>query len=194
METKIVNEEWKSVVGWSLYEISNMGKIRSKDRVINTKKYSYVKKGRILNPIQDEFGYYRVVLKQDGRSKAERIHRLVCEAFIANPLNKPCVNHIDNNPTNNRVDNLEWVTHQENTDWMIKQGRFKRNQKWLDKLHKTQRERFYKKVRGTNLQTGETIEYECVNRTKVGGFSPSSVSECCNGKIKSYKGYKWEFV
>lgn len=59
-------------------------------------------------------GYHRVNLSVNGVAKKFRVHRLVAQAFIENPLNKPYVNHIDGNKLNNHVSNLEWCTASEN--------------------------------------------------------------------------------
>lgn len=59
-------------------------------------------------------GYKYVALRCRGRTLNRYVHRLVAEAFIPNPDNKPEVNHIDGNKDNNRWDNLEWVTPKEN--------------------------------------------------------------------------------
>lgn len=189
-----INEEWRTVPNWDCYEISNLGRVKGKRRVIRKGKNEYVREPKLLKPQKDKHGYYYIWLKQDGRRKNAKVHRLVCEAFVPNHEGKPCVNHKDNNPSNNKVENLEWVTMQENTDWMIKQGRFKRNKHWLDKLHETQRDRFYKGVKGTDVKTGNVIVFESVNSVAKKGFQPSCVSNCCNGKRATHKGYKWEFV
>lgn len=193
METNS-REVWRTIPGWDLYEVSNFGNVRGKRRTIINNKGSYVRRQVSIKPRKDKHGYYQFHMVQDGRKKLMKVHRAVAMAFIPNPENKPCVNHIDNNPANNRLDNLEWVTHQENTDWMIKQGRFKRTQQWLDQLHKTQKERQYKPVIATNKKTGEEIEFKSVNSTKSKGFEPSCVSNCCNGIRLSHKGYTWRFA
>lgn len=59
-------------------------------------------------------GYFTVVLHLNGVGYFRRVNRLVAQAFIENPDNKPEVNHIDGNKQNNTVENLEWVTTQEN--------------------------------------------------------------------------------
>lgn len=190
-----MKEEWRTVPNWDLYEISNYGRLRSKDRIVRDNKGQYLKKGRLLKPVKDKYGYYTFWLKQDGKEKNMKIHRLVAFAFIPNPDKKPCINHIDNNPSNNRVDNLEWCTMKENTAWMIKQGRFKRTKQWLDRLHKSQ-EPIYKAVKGTNIETGEILIFNSVNSVREKGFQPSCVCVCCKHKkgVKQHKGYRWEYI
>jgi len=70
-------------------------------------------------------GYKKVSLKgKDGKLKTFRVHRLVAEAFISNPDNKPTVNHKDKNKNNNNVTNLEWNTSLENTTHKIETIRY----------------------------------------------------------------------
>lgn len=97
-------EKFKPILGYEQYEVSTWG------RVFNTKT------GNFLTPYHHHKGYLRVDLKNGMIRKHFKVHRLVAEAFIPNPENKPQVNHIDGNPGNNSVTNLEWVTNQENCD------------------------------------------------------------------------------
>lgn len=174
-----MTEDWKLIDGLKYHEVSNKGKIR------NT--FS----NRELKGSDNGKGYRKVQIKENGELYPETyIHRIVAKAFVDNPHNKPCVNHLDNDPTNNNADNLEWVTKWENTNWMIVQGRFRRTEQWLSRLHKSQKKQ-YVPVIGTNCETGEEMYFERVNAVRESGFRPGEVSRCINGKRKSHKGYTW---
>ena len=67
-----------------------------------------------IKPQKSDKGYLRVRLIKDGKKKWHKVHRLVAQAFIENPDNKPQINHKDGNKKNNSVTNLEWVTDEEN--------------------------------------------------------------------------------
>jgi hypothetical protein len=117
-------EVWKSVVGLEdYYEVSNLGRVRSFDReYIDRLDRTLRFKGRDLTPLLRN-GYLTVGLKQPGEQVVIKyIHRLVAVAFIDNPENKPCVNHIDGVKTKNNINNLEWCTQKENTAHAIKEG------------------------------------------------------------------------
>ncbi|WP_019469755.1 HNH endonuclease [Staphylococcus cohnii] len=66
--------------------------------------------------------YLAVTAYKDGKQRHYYVHRLLAEAFIPNPENKPQVNHIDGNPRNNKLENLEWVTAKENIEHAYKIG------------------------------------------------------------------------
>ncbi len=109
-------EIWLSVVGYEdNYEISNYGNLRSKDREIERNKQgNFQKDGELRQPHFTPAGYLRVMLSKNGESKNYFIHRLVAEAFLENPKNKPMINHKNSIRCDNRLENLEWVTASEN--------------------------------------------------------------------------------
>ena len=63
----------------------------------------------------DNVGYYMVSFRVSGKRKYVRVHRLIAETLIPNPLNLPMINHKDTNKLNNDVENLEWCTNAYNT-------------------------------------------------------------------------------
>jgi len=95
-------ENWRLINGYDNYEISSHGRCRNN------------KTSRILKPGLNSKGYYFVNISKDKISKSFSIHRLVADAFLENPLNKKCVDHIDGNPKNNMLSNLRWATLHEN--------------------------------------------------------------------------------
>ena len=107
-------ELWLPVKDYEgLYEVSNMGNVRSVARVETFsrigKETHRIKAGRILKPvIRDE--YLGVCLSKGKTRKCYLIHRLVAEAFLINPMNYPQVNHKDEDKYNNKAENLEWCT------------------------------------------------------------------------------------
>ena len=119
-------EKWKPIAGYEgLYEVSNLGNVRSLDRVIRAKHNSTaLRKGRILTPFYEEKkGYYQVALSKDGKEKKQRVHRLVAVAFLDNPFNYTDINHKDEIKTNNNVNNLEWCSREYNNNYGTKPQR-----------------------------------------------------------------------
>lgn len=120
-------EIWKDIEGFEgYYQVSNCGDIKSLDRytICNRSGTQFARHvpERILRQTSDCDGYFRINLIKDNHERGFAVHRLVAQAFIPNPENKPTVNHIDGNKQNNCVDNLEWATYQEQNDHAVRLG------------------------------------------------------------------------
>lgn len=115
-------EEWKDISGYEgYYEVSSLGRVRSKERLIvyqNGKRV--IRKSRIKTPTIVKGSYPRVGLQKNGKLVMKFVHRLVAEAFIPNPNNLPIVNHIDEDKTNPAAENLEWCDNSYNTAYSNK--------------------------------------------------------------------------
>jgi hypothetical protein len=112
----------KVIDGYESYLVTESGD------VFSTKRNRYLTKSYNL-------GYAKVIIKVNGVHHNKLVHRLVAQAFIPNPENKPQVNHKDCDKSNNHISNLEWCTQSENTIHAFKHGlmvitdRCKKNQK-----------------------------------------------------------------
>ncbi len=117
-------EEWLPVVGYEgLYEVSNLGRVRSYDHyVLRRSGQKVLWRGRVLKPNKGSKGHYRVSLHKDGNQMSREIHRLVARAFIPNPNGYPVVRHWDDDKDNNSVQNLLWGTQQDNIQDALRNG------------------------------------------------------------------------
>ena len=111
-----MEELWKDIEGYEgLYQVSNLGRVKSLGR-------DYVAANGGIRHIEEHFlkqaispkGYLKVTLLKNGARSTKQVHRLVAEAFIPNPDNKPQVDHIDGNKQSNIVSNLRFATNKEN--------------------------------------------------------------------------------
>ena len=173
----MMNEIWKDIKDYPNYMVSNLGRVKS---LSNNK----ARKEKILKQHKNSNGYLFVALSKNGKIKCYRVHRLVAEAFLPNPDNKPCIDHINTNKIDNRVENLRWCSHKENINNPITK----------DKHLKKLKENLSKPIIQFS-KDGEFIR-KWDNTWDVQrelGINQSSISKCCNGKRKTAGDYIWRY-
>lgn len=152
-----------------LYQVSTKGRIKALAK-IREKNNSYIfYSAKIMIPKNDKDGYKEIGLYKNGHTTHHRVHRLVAEAFIPNPENKPQVNHMDEVKSNNSIENLEWVTCLENNRYGSKAKAFICN------------------------ETGK-IYYFQVDAAKDLDIERSNVSAVLIGIQKHAKGYTFSYI
>ena len=192
-----MEEQWKTavydnIVYEGLYKVSNLGRILSLD-------YNHTGKPGLMTPVETTKGYFVVHLCKNRKTKTCLVHRLVAQTFIPNPENKPYINHKiegekgkkinmvvfnEDGTINKERTTIEWVTPKENNDYGTHNERSAKT-RTNGKLSK--------KVLQLSL-TGELIrEWESTRECGRNGFCQSSVARCCQGKLKTYKGFRWEY-
>ena len=185
-------ETWKDIEEFEgYYQISNYGNVRGLTRFDGIRE----RKGQAIKPNLKPNGYLQVGLRKNGKRKWHTLHRLVAIHFIDNPENKSQVNHIDGNKQNNRFSNLEWVSSKENLLHAHDNGLIKmpKGEHHVNYGVCGEQSRSSKKVVRYNKSTGETKIYNAIILAKDDGFDVTSISKCCNKKLKTHKGYEWYF-
>lgn len=147
------------------YAITSCGKVWSHKR----KKF--------LKQFDNGYGYLFVRLSSGGKAKNCRVNRLVAEAYISNPENKPQVGHKDENRYNNSVNNLYWTTCIENNNYGNRNKRISIARS--------------KKVRCIEL---DQIFNNVLEAMAATGVDNSAIGKCCNKKQKTAGKYHWEWV
>lgn len=173
-------EAWKNIIGYEgYYQISNLGNVRSLDRIDCN---NHFREGKKCRKIPTEDGYYKVSLSKNGNEKRFFIHRLVAIHFIDNPQNLECVNHKDEIKTNNHVDNLEWCTRAYNNNYGTRNQRIRE----IESIRTAM----------VDISTGAVLMIfnSAREAAKYIGGDESSICKVRNGKRKSAYGYRWEVV
>lgn len=185
MELNLNQEIWMPID--KNYSVSNFGNVKSHSRLVKSGRATRITPEKTLSTfIKKITGYPTVSIYR----KQISVHVLVATAFIGKkPFDNAQVNHIDSNRSNNHVSNLEWVTPSQN----IKHSFDTTNRVNFFKNKFSKEHPASKKIVGTNLLTGEKIIFDSGMDAVRLGFRSCSISRSCNGKTKSYAGYKWEF-
>ena len=190
-------EIWKPVVGYEgLYECSNLGNVRS----LNYRHTNTIKN---LSLSLNKDGYVQVKLWKNCKGKVLAVHRLVAEAFVPNPNNRPQIDHINTDKTNNTVwfnedgsvnyekTNLRWVTKKENINNPLTIKHLSET-----KIGNENAKSIYRAVLQYTKDGKLIKEWASMNSAaRELKINKSGIYSCCNGinRTKSYCGYVWRY-
>lgn len=175
-----MGEIWKDIKGYEgLYQISNLGRIKSSDRELCNSRGVYVRQGRVLKNGKNQYGYFQVSLYKDGKRVNKQVHKLIAIAFIPNTNNYKIINHIDGNRQNNNINNLEWCTQKHNVKEAYRLGLVHKKYKPVNQYD----------LKNNFIKTWESI----VEVNKVLKIDKSSIVRCCKGKQNKAGNYIWRY-
>lgn len=183
-------ENWRDIAGYEgLYEVSTCGRVRSLDMFVRNRNGCSLRKGRILRPRLVGSGYQQVNLHKNGKKKNHYIHRLVANEFLPNPKHFKEVNHINECKDDNRAENLEWCDRSHNINYGT------RNQRVSKALRGKPNIACSKRVAQIDVNTNELIKiWPSTKECGRYGFVQQNISDCCRGKRKVHKGYRWSYI
>jgi hypothetical protein len=195
-----------NIIGFGNYTIDADGTIISLERLHPRWRTIIKDKPKVMKPSMSgkKRNYLSIRLTNlEGISKVFKVHRLVAEAFIPNPENKPQINHIDGDTTNNKVSNLEWCTNSENQLHAYRTGlKFGMSGKDNPAYGKPG---VYKNKRGADHNRSTRVVQLGANGTVIAGYesgilaaesvggNSSNIMKACRGLIKKSAGFAWCF-
>lgn len=175
--------EWRDVVGFSNYEVSNNGEVRGK-------RFGIVRK-----PVDNGCGYYVISLWSGNTQKRKKVHRLVAEAFLERANEMLVVNHKNGNKHDNRVENLEWITQKENLRHAFETGLKPITEKQREAAKKNMKQNaknFVRRVQSIDAN-GNVEEFASVkDAANSVGVTPAAIVKSCKGERKC-KGKEWTY-
>lgn len=187
-------EVWKDIPGYEgLYQVSNLGRVKGLENEFYIVGFGFKKfEERILKLNKTTDGYHRVTLCKNKEREYCRVHRLVAEAFIDNPENKPFIDHINTIRTDNRVENLRWVTRRENNNNPCTKVKMKNSAKQTYKKREIQP---YEKQEKPVLCVETGFIYKSLSEAARQTSIPiAGISKACLGQLKTSHGYHWKFI
>lgn len=179
-----MDEIWKDVLGFEgYYQVSNLGRVKSLSRFVNRLRGKKFINEKIKINKSSHAKYMLVQLIKDGKNHQKLLHRLLAEAFIPNPNNYPCVNHINAQKKDNRLENLEWCTYSQNNrhayDLNLKKGRNRKPVLQFDK--------------SGNLLNRFVSTYEAYKQTAIRHISEVANEKTASKYYQSAGGYVWKY-
>lgn len=188
-----MEEIWKDVKEYEgLYQVSNLGRIKSLKRIGKNKRFYG---GKILKITFRPYG--EVGLSKNCKTKTFLIHRVVANAFLENKENKPQINHINGIKTDNRVENLEYCTQQENNIHAIKNKLRITPSGCNHYLYGKYSEKHpnSKKIAQYTLDNDLIKVWNCAaDVQRELNIPKSNLCKCCKGERKTAGSYKWKYV
>ena len=205
------NEIWKPIPNYDSYRVSNLGRVKSVDRLSSNGRKL---KGEIKKS-SDARGYLHVSLCKDGKCKYFLVHRLVMLAFVGECPKGMEVNHIDENKHNNCLSNLEYITNIENCNYGTRNkriaisNRHKKTKEHCENISKGRKGIIFSEQHKRNISIGKRKQcgrkVQCVETGKifdciidaekaVGLKNGSNISKACKDANMKCGGYKWRYV
>lgn len=183
-EKTISGEQWKYIEGHeNEYLVSNFGRIASIPRKRT--------KGGLLKPQIGKWGYEHVCIREKGKYKLHKVHRLVAKAFLPNPKNFPQVNHINGIKTDNRVENLEWCSAKHNSKEAHRLGLQNPSDKQKEIARKICLEQ--KSIKVIAIKSGYSEVFDSISEAgRQLNISPSCISRVIKGLRCQANGYRFE--